>query len=199
MKSSSEYTSQLDNESLWISVAEGKVASAKTTLDNQDANLFCEQVVGMLLADAAYYGAKTVLEQHNNNRSPGITFVDQNPTLLQLDTLIKKIFDDSTQPDSPRYVCAAQRSWAELPKNEQVEAVQSHLNDYFEGNSLYNSQSVLIDVKFNSIQIDLSKFVPKSQLQKVLVKLEKYLRESLGNIPVIVLIEEYEDANKKRQ
>ena len=55
----------------------------------------------------------------------------------------------------------------------------------------------VIQVHNQSIKVEV--FVPKEDIYYLLVEYETYLREKLNNIPIIVLLQEKTDANKKRK
>jgi len=89
-----------------------------------------------------------------------------------------------------RYESPELQEWKKLTKEEQFLKVQTLSKSFIE-------KLKPVFVKDQSIKVDM--FVPKSEYYELLVKYEAYLRESLGNIPLIVLVQEKLDENKRRQ
>ncbi|MBL1243442.1 MAG: hypothetical protein COA39_003440 [Sulfurimonas sp.] len=89
-----------------------------------------------------------------------------------------------------RYESQELQEWKKLSQEEQFSQVQALSTKYIE-------QLEPIFVRDQSIRVAMH--IPKSAYYETLVDYEKYLRENLGNIPLIVLVEEKADENKRRQ
>ncbi|WP_457749349.1 hypothetical protein [Sulfurimonas sp.] len=89
-----------------------------------------------------------------------------------------------------RYESQELQEWKKLSSEEQFKQVK-YLSDK------YKESLELLFVRDQSIQVSLK--IPKNEHYDLLVSYEAYLRENLGNIPLIVLIEEKKDENKRRQ
>ena len=89
-----------------------------------------------------------------------------------------------------RYESPELIAWKKLSYDEQFEIVNSY-SDIFKDKLDVNS------VKNQAIEVNLS--VDKKDVYDFLVKYENYIREKLGNFPVIVLLKDRVDENKKRK
>lgn len=89
-----------------------------------------------------------------------------------------------------RYESQELQEWKKLSQEEQFSQVQVLSKEYTE-------QLEPISVRHQSIRVSMC--IPKSEYYETLVDYEKHLRENLGNIPLIVLVEEKADENKRRQ
>ncbi|CCQ09752.1 hypothetical protein PALB_6000 [Pseudoalteromonas luteoviolacea B = ATCC 29581] len=184
---------------LELTLEDNEITSALCSNESKEAKTFCEVLVGMTLADAAYYAAKITLEKMQLNSAKGISFASHHPTLNLLDKLIKKAFDESELPDSSRFVNKFSAKWAKLDFETQKSILSDHIDSFFGDNSLYQPGMAYISHKGLSISVDLALFIPKANIQKTLVRLEKFIRENLEGTPVILLVEERKDANTKRR
>ena len=194
----STYEARTENYSLVVELKEGLISSAQCNLDSQEATSFCQAVLGMKLADAAYYGAKKVIESLPNT-AQGIAFVHHHDDLNTLDSLIKQIYAESDEPDSGRYVPQELKQWLSKDTQSQKDTIEKSLSEFFEGNSLYQFEKVFVQNKDATISLDLTSISPKSQFQRLLVRIEKHLRTALNGAPIILTIEELADANTKRR
>ena len=61
----------------------------------------------------------------------------------------------------------------------------------------YDGLIEVLSVRNQAIEVNL--FVEKSEIYSSLVDYETYLREQLGNFPIIVLLKARSDENKKRK
>lgn len=178
------------------------VEHASSNTEDKYVDAFCQTIVGMKIADAAYYGAKIVLEANTTRKdtqNKGITFVSSIPSLAKIDALIKQVFNLSQQPDSARYTNTNYRQWTQRTAIEKENTIKSVLDSFFNGNSLYDYSKVFIGCKGSAIKVDLSSLLPKSQFQHTLIELETKTRIKLGGVPVIFVLEEIKDANTKRK
>jgi hypothetical protein len=192
------YEARNENYSLVVELKEGLILSAQCNLDSHEATSFCQTLLGMKLADAAYYGAKKVIESLPNT-AQGIAFVHHHEDLRVLDSLIKQIFAESDEPDNGRYVPKELKQWLSKDKQSQKDIINKSLNEFFEGNSLYQFEKVFVQNKGATIILDLTSISPKNQFQKLLVRIEKHIRTALNGAPIILTIEELADANTKRR
>lgn len=89
-----------------------------------------------------------------------------------------------------RYESQELKLWKLLSGDEQFSRVDELTKDFEE-------EVKLIHVRHQAIKVELS--VPKDEIYTVLVKYETYLREKLNHIPIIILLQEKLDANKRRK
>ena len=89
-----------------------------------------------------------------------------------------------------RYESEELKKWKKLSVDKQIEIVQSFSGDF-------NDRLTVISVHNQSIKVEL--YVPKDDIYNTLVEYETYIRKKLDNIPIIVLLQERHDANKKRK
>lgn len=54
-------------------------------------------------------------------------------------------------------------------------------------------------IKVNNQAIEVNLFMNKNEVYDYLVSYESYIREQLGNFPIIVLLKDRADENKKRK
>jgi len=190
---------EAENIELDLTVVEGKITAAFCSSKTEVADVFCSVLVGMKLADAAYYAAKITLEKMKLNSAKGISFIFHHPLLNTLEQLLRQSFSNSDCPDSSRFVHDFQHQWEALDLETQKRRISDYIDEFFEGNSLYQPGLAYISHKGLSVSVELASFCPKASIQQTLVRLESFLREKLGNTPVIVLVEERKDANTKRR
>lgn len=95
-----------------------------------------------------------------------------------------------SEAKSYRYESPELKVFKKLTTDEQFKKVYG-LTQGFE------DKLEVIAVKDQSITVKL--FVEKDKAYETLVEYETYIREKLDNIPIIVLIQERKDANKKRK
>jgi len=89
-----------------------------------------------------------------------------------------------------RYESEELKKWKKLSKENQTKIVKSLSNDF--------SQKLVVVSAYNqSIKVEL--FVEKKETYNILVEYETYIREKLEGIPIIILLQERDDANKKRK
>ncbi len=89
-----------------------------------------------------------------------------------------------------RYESPELQKWKQLPQLTQLEKIESLSQDF-------RNELKVINVKDQMIEVNV--YVPKEQVYQLLVNYEKYLREKLDNMPIIVLLKERLDENKKRK
>lgn len=188
-----------ENINLELTIIDGRINSASCTDKSEVAQNFCSVLIGMKLADAAYYAAKITLEKMNLNSAKGISFTFHHPLLNTLEQLLRKTFNESNCPDSSRFVNKFNFEWEKLDIEYQKSQLSGFIDTFFEGNSLYKPGMAYISHKGLSISVELASFFPKANIQQTLVRLESFLREKLNNTPVILLIEERKDENTKRR
>ena len=80
--------------------------------------------------------------------------------------------------------------WKKLSNYEQLEIVKLH-------SELFKDKLEVSSVKNQAIEVNL--FIDKKDVYQFLVNYENYIREKLGNFPVIVLLKDRVDENKKRK
>lgn len=81
------------------------------------------------------------------------------------------------------------KEWKSLSGKEQfakIEELSLH----------YSSKVSIIKVQDQAIEIDLH--IDENRAYEFLVEYERYLREALGSFPIIVLLGDRKDENKKR-
>lgn len=188
-----------ENINLELSILNGTINTASCSSQTEVAQIFCSVLIGMKLADAAYYAAKITLEKMNLNSAKGISFAFHHPLLKTLEQLLRKAFNDSEYPDSSRFINEFRREWESLNIETQKCQLSALIDNFFEGNSLYQPGLAYISHRGLSISVELASFCPKANIQQTLVRLESFLREKLHNTPVILLIEERKDENTKRR
>jgi len=89
-----------------------------------------------------------------------------------------------------RYESPELQEWKKISQEEQMtklKKISKPFSDILQ----------VVYVKDQSIRVNI--LVEKSEYYDSLVKYETYIREELGNIPVIVLVQEKLDENKRRQ
>lgn len=89
-----------------------------------------------------------------------------------------------------RYESPELIEWKKLSNNEQMEIVTSY-------SELFKDKLEVSSVKNQAIEVNL--FIDKKDVYEFLVNYENYIREKLGNFPVIVLLKDRVDENKKRK
>lgn len=80
--------------------------------------------------------------------------------------------------------------WEKLSFNQQLEKVK-YLS------SMYEDSMEVLSVKNQAIELNL--FMKKENVYTFLVSYETYLREQLGHFPIIVLLKDRADENRKRK
>ncbi|TMP27114.1 hypothetical protein CWB99_16510 [Pseudoalteromonas rubra] len=193
------FNASFKNTCLTVNIENGLITKASMSPNKDSFKHFCVTITGMDLSNAAYYGAKISLENSAAPKEKGITFVENHDELSICNILIRKVFNDSGAPNSGRYESSTLKNWQKTKDSEKYKQISDAITKYFEGNSLFKLDTTLVSVKNNTINLDLSSCIPKGQVQNTLVKLEKFTREYLNGVPIIVLIEEFEDANTKRK
>ena len=89
-----------------------------------------------------------------------------------------------------RYESPELIKWKKLSNYEQLEIVKLH-------SELFKDKLEVSSVKNQAIEVNL--FIDKKDVYQFLVNYENYIREKLGNFPVIVLLKDRVDENKKRK
>ncbi len=89
-----------------------------------------------------------------------------------------------------RYESQELKLWKKLTQEQQFEQVKE-LSKSFE------ERLIPKYVRHQSIKVDV--FVSKDEIYSLLVEYETHLRTKLDNIPIIVLLQEKIDANKRRK
>lgn len=89
-----------------------------------------------------------------------------------------------------RYESPELIEWKKLSNVEQFQIVKSH-------SEFFKDKLEVSSVKNQAIEVNL--FIDKKDVYEFLVKYENYIREKLGNFPVIVLLKDRVDENKKRK
>lgn len=89
-----------------------------------------------------------------------------------------------------RYESPELKEWKKLNPEEQYKKVNELSQVYFE-------KVKVSTVNNQSIEVNL--FIPKSQVYEFLVEYEAYLRKKLGGFPIIVLLKDRIDENRKRK
>ena len=89
-----------------------------------------------------------------------------------------------------RYESPELIKWKKLSKYEQSEILKLH-------SELFKDKLEVRSVKNQAIEVNL--FIDKKDVYEFLVNYENYIREKLGNFPVIVLLKDRVDENKKRK
>ena len=89
-----------------------------------------------------------------------------------------------------RYESPGLQAWKKLSQSLQLVKVQDLSHDFI-------NELEVINVKNQMIEVNV--FVPKEQIYQLLMNYEKDLREKLDNIPIIVLLKERLDENRKRK
>ena len=89
-----------------------------------------------------------------------------------------------------RYESPELIKWKKLSNYEQLEIVKLH-------SELFKDKLEVSSVKNQAIEVNL--FIDKKDVYEFLVNYENYIREKLGNFPVIVLLRDRVDENKKRK
>lgn len=81
------------------------------------------------------------------------------------------------------------KEWKSLSSKEQFAKIE-------ELSLPYNSKVSITKVQDQAIEVDL--LIDDSKAYEFLVEYERYLREALGSFPIIVLLGDRKDENKKR-
>lgn len=89
-----------------------------------------------------------------------------------------------------RYESPELIEWKKLDSEKQFEIVNEFSQPFYE-------KVKVSKVNNQSIEVDL--FMRKSDVYNFLVEYETYLREKLGNFPIIVLLKDRADENRKRK
>jgi hypothetical protein len=89
-----------------------------------------------------------------------------------------------------RYESPELIEWKKLSLDEQFKIVNSY-------SDIFKDRLEVSSVKNQAIEVNL--FVDKKDVYDFLVKYENYIREKLGNFPVIILLKDRIDENKKRK
>ena len=89
-----------------------------------------------------------------------------------------------------RYEAHELIKWKNLSNVEQLKIVKLH-------SELFKDKLEVSSVKNQAIEVNL--FIDKKDVYEFLVNYENYIREKLGNFPVIVLLKDRVDENKKRK
>ncbi|MDZ7817705.1 MAG: hypothetical protein U5K55_03390 [Aliarcobacter sp.] len=89
-----------------------------------------------------------------------------------------------------RYESPELIEWKKLSHDEQFKIVNSY-------SDVFKDRLEVSSVKNQAIEVNL--FVDKKDVYDFLVKYENYIREKLGNFPVIILLKDRIDENKKRK
>lgn len=89
-----------------------------------------------------------------------------------------------------RYESPELIQWKKLSFEEQKKRVEQ-LNKKFEDKAKVT--------KVSNQSIELSLFLSKEKVYSFLVEYETYMRENLGGFPIIVLLKDRADENKKRK
>ncbi len=89
-----------------------------------------------------------------------------------------------------RYEPPSLIEWKKNSNEAQLKKVQ-------ELSTEFDDKLEVIKVKDQSIEVNL--YMPKDKVYDYLVSYEAYIREKLGNFPVIVLLKDRADENRKRK
>lgn len=89
-----------------------------------------------------------------------------------------------------RYESSELIQWKEYSVEEQLTIVKEHNNPYKE-------KVEVCKVHHQSIEVSL--FMKKEEVYTFLVQYETYMREKLGGFPIIILLKDRADENKKRK
>jgi hypothetical protein len=89
-----------------------------------------------------------------------------------------------------RYESPELIKWKKLTSEEQLNQVNKF-------NRVYEDKVKVVRVSNQAVEVSL--FMPKEMVYDFLVEYESYLRESLGGFPIIVLLKDREDENRKRK
>lgn len=89
-----------------------------------------------------------------------------------------------------RYESPKLKEWKQLDKSTQLTKVTSL-------NEKYKDKVQVVKVYDQSIEINL--FIKKEGVYDFLVEYETYIRDNLGGFPIIILLKDRADENKKRQ
>jgi len=89
-----------------------------------------------------------------------------------------------------RYESPELIEWKKLSHDQQFKIVNSY-------SDVFKDRLEVSSVKNQAIEVNL--FVDKKDVYDFLVKYENYIREKLGNFPVIILLKDRIDENKKRK
>lgn len=187
-----------DTINLVIKLDKELVTEAVSNLKDELSIDFCKTITNMDIANAAYYGAKITLENNVKNNF-SIAFVHNNDLLYAYDKLLKNFFFNSEYSDSSRFESNELKMWNEKDDSLKKELLNQYLNEYFKENKLYKKDQTIVNVRNNMFELDLSEFIEKTEYQNTLVNVEVFLRKKLNNIPIILIIQEIKDANKKRK
>lgn len=89
-----------------------------------------------------------------------------------------------------RYESEELIEWKKLDSNEQLKIVNDFSKEY--------SEKVEVN-KVHDQSIEISLCLNKDDVYKFLVDYETYLRDKLGGFPIIVLLKDRADENRKRK
>ncbi len=89
-----------------------------------------------------------------------------------------------------RYEAPSLIKWKKLSLEQQLKTVQ-------ELSEKYKDKLDVIKVKNQSIEVSL--IMEKNEVYDYLVEYEAYIRKALGEFPVIILLKDRADENKKRK
>lgn len=192
------YTLKDDTINLVIKLDKELITEAVSNLKDELSIDFCKTITNMDIANAAYYGAKITLE-NNVKKDFSITFVHNNDLLYSYDKLLKNFFFNSEYSDSFRFESNELKMWNQKEDSLKKEILNQYLNEYFKENKSYKKDQIIVNIRNNMIELDLSEFIDKTEYQNTLVSVEGFLRKKLNNIPIILIIQEIKDANKKRK
>lgn len=192
------YILKNDTINLVIKLDEELVIEVVSNLKDKLSIDFCKTITNMGIANAAYYGAKITLENNLKNNF-SIAFVHNNDLLYAYDKLLKDFFFNSEYKDSFRFESNELKIWNETDDSLKKELLNQYLNEYFKDNKSYKKDQTIVNIRNNMFELNLSEFIDKTEYQNTLVNVEVFLRKKLNNIPIILIIQEIKDANKKRK
>lgn len=89
-----------------------------------------------------------------------------------------------------RYESPTLIEWKKLSDDEQFKIISFH-------SDIFKDKLEVSSVKNQAIEVNL--FIDKKDVYEFLVKYENYIREKIGNFPIIVLLKDRVDENKKRK
>jgi hypothetical protein len=192
------YILKNDTITLVLRLEKELILEATSSLKDKISTDFCKVITNMDISNAAYYGSKITLENNEKNKK-AISFVHNNDLLYSYDKLLKKFFFNSEYTESFRFESVELGIWNEKTDLIKKELLNQYLNEYFKENELYENNQTIVNIRNNMFELDLSKFIEKKEYQNTLVNVEVFLRKKLNNIPIILIIQEIKDANKKRK
>jgi len=95
---------------------------------------------------------------------------------------------DATNPNNSAHLKL--QEWKRLSSTQQLEIIKAFSTEY-------QDEIDVLAVKDQAIELNL--FMEKHHVYEFLVSYETYLREKLGNFPIIVLLKDRLDENRKRK